>query len=243
MISFIDTPAKEKEFLVLTEGSAIGCKLQALAKAYGFHQNFIQFWSDGCAAYCLLDSELSISGRVHDPEEARAFVSMLGPEAVLCQEETAQLLGLRQRLGGPVLMKALSAGTHYPLPAWPKIDQIWELLKSSGLISSESQFEPFYLDLSHRLRHGCAIAAGEFCDERLAGCGIAAISGGGALLSALAVEESFRRKGVGSRIIRRIESALPGRRLYALRHENENQAFYRGLGFLEVGRWTQASGI
>lgn len=239
MIRLTDTSVRQAGLFELCKNSAFGCKLAAIARAYGFGRNFVRFWTDASAAYCLLDGQLTVAGTPEDADEAAEFIATLGPGALLCPETVARSLGFNGT-GGPVLEKLLPDGKAVSLGEPPKLGDISGLLLEAGMLNGPGAAEAFYLDLSHRLRHGVALAAGEYRNERLAGCGIiSAMVGDEALLSALAVDERWWRQGIGSRLLHRLEAAIPGRKLWLLREEGHNQEFYQSLGFLEADRWRQ----
>lgn len=237
MIRFVEDAARQEELVALCQGSAFGCKLAAIAKAYGFRQSFARFWVGDGAAYCLLDGALSVVGTPGDPDEARKFLEIIGPGAVFSSEDFAQKVALPQAAGGPVLAKRLPPGAAVDLPDPPELRAVYELLWKTGM---KVEFEPFYLDLSHRIRHKAAFVLGEYRNGRLIGCGVvSAVSGDAALLSAVAVESKFRRKGIGSALVARVEAVLPGRTLYLMREDSNNREFYAQLGYSPVDRWAQ----
>lgn len=252
MIRFVQDQREQQDFYKICQGSAFGCKLAAIALAYGFHQPFAQFWLSESgssqrarAAFCLLDGVLSIAGVPQDQAETMGFVRTLGASRVFCSAKAAERLGLWAAMGGPVLEKRLppgAGGDHQglsPPEAVPSLVHTHRLLERAGMALA---FEPFYLDLSHRLRHGQALAVGEYSSSgSLTGCAVvSAITEEAAVLSALAVDKPFRRQGLGTRLVGRVEQRLPGRKLYVLRQAGENQEFYAGLGFREKGRWVEA---
>ena len=58
------------------------------------------------------------------------------------------------------------------------------------------EFEPFYLDLSHKLRHEAALAATEYRNgELLAARLVSSIGGHAAICHSVAVKEAYRRQG------------------------------------------------
>ena len=58
------------------------------------------------------------------------------------------------------------------------------------------EFEPFYLDLSHKLRHHAALALTVPGENGLRGCAVvSSISAKSAILSALAVREDWPQAG------------------------------------------------
>lgn len=236
MIRFVDNEALAGEFLRLCKGTAFGCKLEALALAYGFSRPFARFWTDGSALYGQLDGALSLSGAPASLEEAAAFIRMLGPETVFGPAEFLQSLGLSSTLAGLVLAKPLPPAGPLPQPEMD-LRAVHRLLAEAGMAGP---WEPFYLDLSHRLRHNTARAALVCSGGCLAGCAVAgAVTEDAAVLSALAVREGFRRQGLGTKLVAEMEALVPGRTLYAFRAEGENEAFYAGLGFRCAGAWAQ----
>lgn len=239
MIRFVDGAQRQEEFYGVCRGTAFGCKLSAVARAYGFGLDFARFWVGGGAAYGLLDGEMSVAGAPGDVEETREFLRMLGPGSVFCEGRLADGLGLKVSAEGAVMAKAVPPGKAASFPI-PGLREVCGLLSRAGMAVD---FEPFYLDMSHRIRHGAALALGEYMDGALAGCAVvSAVVEKSAVLSALAVREDCRRKGIGSRLVDMVQSALPGRTLYIFRESGRNRAFYEKLGFAEVGQWRQQAG-
>lgn len=236
MISLVESQRDRDCFFSICQGTAFGCKLGAIARAYGFSRDFLRLWSDGTAAYGLLDGEMTIAGYPGEPGEAREFIQMIGPGSVLCDGSIAGGLGLTASAEGAVMAKDLADGEPVSVQA-PGLREIYALLIDAGMAID---FEPFYLDMSHRLRHGAALALGRYASGELTGCGVvSAVTEKEAVLSAIAVREDCRRLGIGTELMKEVEQALPGRRLYLFRESSKNREFYRKLGFTEAGRWSQ----
>ena len=71
--------AENLEALSMPCGSSpFGCQIRSKAQAYGFHQSFAQFWTDGEAAYGKTDGSVCIAGEITDADEVRAFLSAVG---------------------------------------------------------------------------------------------------------------------------------------------------------------------
>ncbi|RKJ41752.1 GNAT family N-acetyltransferase [Acutalibacter sp. 1XD8-33] len=239
MIQLVEGSQAEEMFFDLCRGSAFGCKLAACAGAYGFQLPFARFWLGSGCAFGLLDGALVLTGHPVDWAEVQAFLGSLGPELLCCREDFASPLGLRIKNQGPVLGKELSgkSGSGAVVSQEPlRLELVHRLLVQCGMAGP---WEPFYLDLSHRLRHDGALVLREYREGRLAGCALALLAGEEALLSALAVEEEFRGQGMGSRLVARMETALAGRKLYVLRQTGRNREFYRRLGYREEDRWAE----
>ena len=105
-------------------------------------------------------------------------------------------------------------------------------------------WEPFYLDVSHRMRHGLCRPlrgmgrghAGRLCHDS----GAVPFS---AVLGAVAVHPDFRRQGWGTRVVRGILSSLPeALPCFVLRDARETRDFYASLGFSPCGNGKKSSG-
>ena len=200
-------------------GSAFGCPILSAAAAYGFSRPFAQFWTDGAAAYGMLDGMMRIAGTVADPEEARAF---LGAR-----------LGLRVTGRGTVLEKALSGAAASPAEPVP-VRAVYDVLAANDMAG---EFEPFYLDLSHRLRHAAARASVLYAGGEAVAAAVAALAGENALVTAVAVMPAWQNEGYGGAVLRAVEEQLGGRRAYLLRAEHENERFYARRGYVPCGAW------
>ena len=142
--------------------SPFGCQIRSKAQAYGFHQSFAQFWTDGEAAYGKTDGSVCIAGEITDADEARAFLRAVGTNEVVCSAENAEKLGLNITESGAILQKVLRNETVHPAEEIsPR--EIYAVLKANGMVG---EFEPFYLDLSHRMRHGTVRCAGVSADGK-----------------------------------------------------------------------------
>lgn len=74
-------------------------------------------------------------------------------------------------------------------------------------------------------------------DERIAGCAIGDYKGGQARVVNICVDPDFQRRGIGTRLLRSLELALPkGDMVLMAEAENETaRRLYRREGFQEVG--------
>ena len=240
MITLVESEADQQRLLDLCERSAFGCKIFSLADAYGFDKGFSSFWIDSEteAVFALSDGVMLIDRTPANGAEAEEFLRAVGAGAVMCALRTAEALGLQPGQTGEVLKKAAS-GTgesgHDPF-AEINIRAIYGLLSDTDMVD---EFEPFYLDLSHRLRHGAARVFTRFENEHLVGCSIvSSISRTTAVLSAVAVAEESRRKGIGSALVKEAEAALAGKTVYVLREKGAHKEFYKALGYQWCDAWT-----
>ena len=240
MILLAEEKEEQAKVLALCEKTAFGCKIASVAGCYGFDKGFACFWRDtrSQAVYCLVDGTMLLSGTILDGAEAMAFLRAVGPGRILCAVRNAEALGLQPQAVGDVLKHTLPPGEPAPSPGQVNIRELYGLLEETGMVE---EFEPFYLDLSHKLRHGGALALAEHREGELAGCAVvSAISRSAAVLSAVAVGERFRRQGLGTALVRQAEQCLAGKTVYVFREKDRHKAFYQQWGYGKTDTWVEA---
>lgn len=216
-------------------------RIVSAVQAYGINVPFLDVWQGNGCLFSRMDGVLTIAGIPQETEETALFIASCGVDEVLCAEEAAQVLGLSPTEAGPVLHRK-QPGEPVPVPAdFPSPRALYQVLSDcEGEHFPVPEFEPFYLDTSHRLRHGTAAAVLAEEDGKPAACALAlAVTDTAALLTAAAVCPPFRHRGLGSQMIERLAGQLPGREIFLFRSERENRAFYEQLGFVCCGRWAQ----
>lgn len=243
MIAMADDKSSQDKLLELCDNSPFGCKIASYALAYGFDKRFSCFWTDENedAVYCMIDNLLIISGTVTDIAEAKEFIKVIGVTEVMCAVRNADALGLSSSENGDVLIKQLSGNadftesySHDDL----SIRDVFFLLEETGMTD---EFEAFYLDLSHKLRHNGAIVLTEYENNELIGCLlVSAITDNAAIISAVAVSEEHRGKGIGTKLIKAAEEYLGGRTVYIFKEKNKNEQFYKGLDYVKKDTWITA---
>ena len=215
-----------------TRHHPFGCRLLSAIQAYGWDRPFLRVWSDDSAVYALQDSSLTVCGRPADGQEAAAFARMVGASTVTGRTEDLAGWTPFSRQGGAILYHPEGSSSGNASDEKPPVSHLYHILQAAGL--SVPDFEAFYLDLNHRLRHGAADAV--LWEEKA--CAIlGALTREEAVLTAVAVVPGARREGLGSRCVTELLARHPGVSFWALRGSGENRAFYRQLGFIEVGRW------
>lgn len=238
LITFVESKEEQKNMMALCKKSAFGCKIAGIANAYGFDKKFACFWTDNRdkTVFCMLDNTVLISGTVTNTAEAAAFLHAVGASEIFCAVRNAEALSLKTKEMGDVLLREIlpgNAGT-WQQPEVP-IREVYALLEDAGMCG---EFAPFYLDLSHRLRHNAAMVALEYRDEQLAGCAIvSSLTETAAVLSAVVVRENARRQGIGAELIHRLERQLGGKKIYIYKKSRENEAFYKALHYAKTDTW------
>lgn len=232
------------------EGNPFGCKIAGLQKAYGFSLPFARFWiqtnesGQVTAAVSLLDGAAVLHWvDAAESDELKEFLMAIGCRTLLCDQSAALALFGGYKQAGEIL---LSLSSRMPLaecqPAFldeVPVRDVFSLLCDCGEQKPE-QFEPFYLDVSHRVRHGVSLTQGVISQGRLIACALAgSITGTDAVLTAVAVHPEKQRMGLGSRMVQRLLSRLSHRNVYVLCENERAIRFYQSLSFESAGRWAE----
>ncbi|XOQ43540.1 MAG: N-acetyltransferase domain-containing protein [Clostridium sp.] len=231
--------------IIASEDNPFGCKILSIAQAYGVGEPFAQFWvQDGVSSLAKLDDAVILDALPNcDGNELAEFLQMLDVKTVSCSEETAVRLQFPVDSCGEIMMLrgTVDNKKNFDVVQNPGLREIYALLcavRSETFIPPE--FEPFYMDMSYRTRHGAAMSVGIRYEGELAACAMcSSMTEHAAVISAVAVLPQYRRKGMGRFAVAALTSLLNREVVYVMRADGENEEFYRSLGFVPHGRWAQ----
>lgn len=214
-------------------------RIMSLIDAYGFSYDFVSFYrqisNDGkiTALISKLDGDFTLCCLEDaDKNEISEFFSVLGYSSVLCDDTFIMANSFNE---GVVMQNTKRCEITLP---YIDIDRYPKLMELFNFIDYESaDFETWYVDVSHRIRHGCAAAYtlnvnGEIISSAM----FSAIYGGDAILSSVQTAPAFRRMGYASALISEMAGDIAGK-IYLMREENLNEEFYKKLGFKNTGKW------
>lgn len=201
-------------------------KIRALCRAYGFEYDFCRVYAQGERAFLsLLDGSAVLwAAQGADFGELADFLRMNGFSELFCGGEAARELSARLGLAPrqALLMRFDGRAQEFPVDYSPQLSDVYAIVgQAFGM-----EFEPWYLDLSHRIRHGVSTAA-------LAGRSALVIqhrANGEALLSQVATDLLYRGQGSASKLILGVCAALSPDRVFVL-CERRLEGFYARLGF------------
>ena len=233
-----------------TPQSEAAVRIDAWRAAYGPEQRFLSFYTDGCGArLCIADGCAVFDGEEPN-EEWISFIAMHpdigtlrtgGPAgkrlaAVLgCAAVTGSVMELR-RNGTP----DKPAGVPEPEtdPA-PPLAALYALLCTG--FSSMPPFESWYVDVSHRVRHGlCRIAAVMRDGEPVSSAMTVAETPSAVLLGAVVTAPEWRRHGFAAACVRALAWEEDRRVLISPVSETAAR-LYASLGFAPCGTWAEIS--
>ena len=213
-------------------------RILALIQAYGCSYPFAVFYVqkfDGeiTAIISKLDGDYTISvAGGYDEEELAQFLLVAGYSSILCSDE----INLFPKFQEGIVMQN-EKRIELPLEN-VLVDEFPKLMDLYNFIDYNSQdFKAWYVDISHRIRHGTAKAYTLIKDGTIVSSGIlSSIANGASILSAVRTENEYRNNGFGSMLVSYIINDVKGD-VYLMRDDGMNESFYKRLGFKDIGKW------
>lgn len=239
MIKIIEAP-EQLNFLGETP---FGCKIAAAASAYGLDEPFAMFWvqDNSRAVLAKVDDSLLLEDLGAEYGEIAEFIRMLDVKRISCSESAAQKLGLAANSCGEIMVckSGVKLECSFEVEINPGLRSIYELLcecQTENFVPPE--FEPFYMDMSYRTRHGAALSVGIRHGGKLVSCALcSSVTRNSAVISAVACAPEFRRKGFGKAAVSALIAQLNRKNIYIFRADGENEEFYRFLNFTPYSRY------
>ncbi|MCC8072657.1 MAG: GNAT family N-acetyltransferase [Clostridiales bacterium] len=214
-------------------------RILSLLDAYGCTYNFACFYaqidddSNITAIMSRLDNDWTLSySHTCNKYEIAEFIGSLGYSSFLCDCDFI----LNGKYDEGIVMKS-NKKIEFSMP-FCKIDRYPKLMDLFNFLDYDTaDFESWYVDISHRIRHNSARAYTLLVDGETVSSGIfSAIYHDYAILTSVQTAPSFRKKGYASVLVSQMISDIKGS-VYLMREKNNNESFYKNLGFEDIGKW------
>ena len=230
---------KDKTELKLWKGRDLySVRILSLLNAYNCKYPFALFYKqviDGkiVSIFSKLDGDVTIAlSEKSDLFELSDFVQRCSFSSVLVDSK----LKINSSFDEGIIMKSTK---HFePTKLGAEIDEYPRLMDLFNLIDYDSvDFETWYVDISHRIRHGSAKAFSlKVRGEMIASAIFSSIFGKYAILSSVSTIPEFRRLGYGSFLVSNMVADFKGT-VYLMREQDKNEEFYLKNGFINIGEW------
>lgn len=225
-----------EEITGLLDSGILAQKIRALLFSYETKYEFCRFFCSSDFIISELSGSFVVSeiGSNPDCDELAEFFGFCGFTEIFCSESVGEQLSDRVSCKNEIvnLMRFDGRGIPCETEHNPPLSEIYEILKSAFDID----FESWYVDMSHRIRHGISAA-------RRLGDSVLVIQhnlNDEALLSQIATAPRSRNKGNATRLIRAVCAELSPSSVFVLCRDDLAE-FYAKLGFLQSGRYCQFS--
>lgn len=214
-------------------------RINALAAAYGFSYDFARFYvqsdedGDLTAIISYLDNDATLAFLPEaDFSELSFFFKTIGYSSLLCKEG----FEFDAYYNDGVIMRSVK---YFDVaPGMGVFDEYPKLMDLFNFIDYDKQdFESWYVDLSHRIRHGTAKAVALTVEGEIVSSGIfSSITDDGAVLTSVNTKAAFRHMGYGSALVKKMTADI-GRTVFLMREKDRNEEFYIKSGFINDGIW------
>lgn len=196
--------------------------------AYGEY-GLADLWVQSCgrtltALICRADRDsmtVAVSDENADTNEIADFVRAVGARFVLCNvnlplENGKKLTELFRRNSSKDNTQLISQSVDFR-----------NVYRIQSQCFKMPDFDSFYADMSHRIRHGCAAAA---VGQDSTAC--AKIYADSALIFAVCTVPQCRNQGNGARILKSIMSTIRSKNIFVLTDNEKAERFYVNNGFV-----------
>ena len=217
--------------------------------AYG-NTNIADFWvqtDDGLLNTVIskIDGVLTLSHVSRgNMDELSGFLYAIDGHTMLCSADFPEKINMAADRSGPILCldNQNQRECDFEFVLNPPLKEVYGVMqKCKSPTFNPPSWEPFYLDMSHRIRHNLAISVG-IRDEhgKLIGCGFTVSqTEQNAILGGICVLPAMQKRGYGQKIVTALLSQLQQDYIYVFRAQGEHETFYRRLGFAENGNWAE----
>lgn len=164
--------------------------------------------------------------------ELEDFFTRIGFNSILGDDELALSFSYDYGIVMRTNKKVEKIINYATIDEYPKLMDLFNLEDYST-----ADFESWYVDVSHRIRHSCAKAVTLNVNDEIVSSGIfSSIYNNDAILTSVSTVPEFRRMGYGSALVSAMICDIKGK-VYLMRDKNKNEKFYKKLGFENIGYW------
>lgn len=235
MILLVDEGNRAIAEKYLYKPNPFACRILSQLLAYGTGERFLEHWvqledNEPRAVISRMDGNITIFCENAD-DELLEFIEAVGYNTVLADKKL-----FPQYWGGEVLMKFVGQ-TNIKLSdnidLNPSIREVYSVLERCREENFEvPNFDSFYPDISHRVRHNLSrILAYRLEGKIIACCMTSAETNSCAIISGVACLPEYRGRGYASELIAKIVKDLDNREIFVF-CRGELVGFYNRLGFV-----------
>lgn len=253
IVSSVEAVDFVKTLSSVANNDPFACRIISLYNSYNAELAFVDYWliNDDETNECLGAVARSGTNFIiylvdeRPVDEVSAFIRVAGATSVLCDDKFKLDLYDGVSISGYVLERKEVIDTIDKNISFiePDIKSVYNLLlKCADDNFNPPEFEDFYVDVNHKLRHGTIRIAAISSGNNLAAVAMTvAESSNASVLGAVACDPIYRKHGYGTAVVGYLTNMLvsEGKTVYLHRAANANANFYANLGFGEIGKWKE----
>jgi len=240
LISVIEENLKTA-LTILNRRPDLNVRVSGLLKAYGLNRHFFRLWvQNESTLLARLEGSFFLCNSADTDYDEIAFFLRFNPyfqrlfgtaEAVAAVEACLESGGKLKKYDFLEFEAADAVMPEREVICNPNLNDVYEVMCKVGFQIGD--FMPWYADVSHRIRHGCARAfLIKVGDKPVSSCLVSAESDTAGLLSGIGTVEDYRSRGFASDITRfACKKLTDDKKCPVLECCPAITAFYARLGF------------
>ncbi len=252
----------ELDLLKLCENSPYGSSIISYHEAYhGKKYDFLDFWiqrdesGNARCVFCKYYSTLIICGETHDFAELDEFVGMLDLSNIFCDSSLNLNCDMELRIGETMMCESVG-NMNFEIDGgfvicrvssdFSQLKKIYDLLlRENSNKSALSDYESYFLDISHRIRHGVSkvFAVRASCGEIVSTAAVTAVSKNSSVIGCVATDSEYRNRGFASALVGYLTAKELSKKSRVFLHREREIRIYEKIGFKTVGYWNEYSSI
>ncbi len=224
----------EQLFEKLPKDDPFAVKIKALYKAYGINTDFLYFYkitdtSSAKALLCRMNGVVTVSAFCeYDDAELYYFCKFFGCILEGCDLDIQNRIPCES--GNIITFRNVDCDSD---PCVMDIKSAYGVMLSADSDSvTLPQYDDFYVDMSHRIRHGISLLYGTYEENQPIGAVLVShIADATSLISGVALKKEYRGKGFGKQLLMSVVASenKKGRTVY-LMCKDELTGFYLKCG-------------
>lgn len=235
--------ALEQDFLRPIENEC-AVRIQALKNAYGLNLSFLQFYADDQGTLASVMDGFCVLDCCYKPNDEWISFLRMHPDILsihstkTCIDTLCKRYGINCTASGEVLYINNPSSKTALQRENLSISKLHGFL--SGMFERFPPFEAWYVDVSHRVRHGCChIAVTEQDGEIISSAMSVAETSDIVLIGGVATSPSHRGKGLASKCIADLMAMLPQSTVLINPINDYAARLYKKIGFSSHGTWAE----
>ncbi len=174
-----------------------------------------------------------------DFAEIAEFLKVIGYSSILCDKEFSDYFDGVKTFGSILINRPIEK-FHCEAK-----ELYTENLKDVSTLTQEAfsiklDFEEWFADMSHKLRHKGARLFGIYSDNKLISTAFSLFeTEESAVISSLATIKEMRCHGYGEKLLKTLLSENTGRNVYVFTENTDVENWYKKFGFTDYKRWSE----
>lgn len=223
-------------------------RICALKRAYGLDVPFIRFFADEEGSIAAVMDGFCVAHFAAQVTEEWCIFFRMNPDIHTIHSDEPAITFIANKFQLPyecgLIWRLENASSENTLQETKAQDvplrDLYRLL--SDVFDDMTPFDGWYVDVSHRVRHGCCHIAIASEDTRMVSAAMTvAETETAALIGGVATLPDYRRRGAASRCIRDLIAALPQKELFIAPSDDDAARLYKTFGFVPWGTWAELS--